>query len=106
MTLLNILSSFLLAEGSKISKIPEETKKIINAILMIVLVLAAIFIIVLVLLQKSAEASEISALSGSTETYLGQNLGKSPERRKKIATLVLGIVIVVLSIIYFVIQMI
>ncbi len=72
-------------------------------ILVIFMTLLAIAVIVVVLMQKGTSGN-IGAIGGESETYMGKNKGHDKERTLKIATAVLGGLIVILSIIYFVLN--
>lgn len=89
---------------SEIAKIPPAVMNVLNPLLLILMTLVAIATIVVVLMQKSAEAN-IGAISGSeTDTYMGKNKGKSKEVILKRLTIVLGALLLVVSITYFLLQ--
>lgn len=80
-----------------------STVNIIKNILVIMMALVGIAIIVVVLMQKGTN-DNIGTLSGDSETYMGKNKTQNKDKKLKIATWVLGAVIVVLSIVYFVLN--
>ncbi|MBR7091046.1 MAG: preprotein translocase subunit SecG [Clostridia bacterium] len=62
----------------------------------------AIAMILLVLFQESNSSGGLNAVSGATETYFAQNKGKNKEGRLRKATIILAIVMVVLTLLYFI----
>lgn len=76
---------------------------IIQNILIILMVLLSIAVIVVVLMQKGT-SDNIGAIAGESETYMGKNKGQDKERTLKIVTCVLGGLIMVMSIVYFVLN--
>lgn len=93
--------SFMLAA---ISNIPYEVLAVLNPLLLILMTVMSIATIVVVLMQKSVEAN-IGAISGNeTDTYMGKNKGKSKEAKLKIATIVMGALLLIISLAYFIIQ--
>lgn len=87
------------------SRIPAEAKKIINPIFLILLAIAAIAIIILILAQKSS-GGNINALSGGNDadSFYGKNKKTLKDRKIKIATIVLGVFIMVMSILFFILN--
>lgn len=76
---------------------------IAQSILVIVMALMAIAMIVIVLMQKSA-SDGIGAISGDTDTYYGKNKKQNKDKILKIITISLGVVMVIVSIIFFVLN--
>ena len=75
------------------------------SIAMIVLMaISALTAIILVLLQPS-NSSGIDALGGSSETFFGKNKGKSIEAKMKKWTWICLAILVVLSIVFYVLQL-
>lgn len=74
---------------------------IFRDILVIFMVILAIAIIVLILMQKGTN-DNIGVIGGETDTYMGRNKGQNREKKLKLATSIIGGIIVVLAIIYFV----
>ncbi len=64
---------------------------IIKIIALIVMVLCALFIILVVLFQPG-NSSGVSALGGTTETFLGKNKSKTFEHKMKKLTVFSGII--------------
>ena len=62
----------------------------------------AVAMILLVLFQQSNSSGGLNAVSGVTETYFSQNKGKNREGRLRKATIILSIVMVVLTLLYFI----
>lgn len=78
---------------------------IIQNILVILMVLLSIAVIVVVLMQKGT-SDNIGVIGGETDSYMGKNKGPNKERTLKIVTAILGAIIVVLAIVYFVLAII
>ncbi len=74
---------------------------IFKYILVVLMVLLAIAIIVIILMQKGTN-DNIGVIGGETDTYMGKNKGQNKEKKLKLATSIIGGIIVVLAIIYFV----
>ena len=72
--------------------------------LVILMAVAAVVAIVLILMQPS-NSSGIDALGGSSETFFGKNKGKSVEAKMKKWTWICLAVIIVLSIIFYIVQL-
>jgi protein translocase SecG subunit len=64
--------------------------------------ICALFIILVVLFQPG-NSSGISALGGTTETFLTKNKGKTFDYEMKVLTVISGIVFAVLSILFAII---
>ena len=77
--------------------------KVFNIIAIIVMAIAAISAIILILLQPS-NSQGIDALGGSSETFFGKNKGKSIEAKMKKWTWICLIVLVVVSILFYVLS--
>ena len=96
---MSLFNSFIFMLGA----IDYTGIKIAKDILVIFMTLLAIAIIVVVLMQKGTN-DNIGAMGGDSETYMGKNKGQDRERSLKIATAVLGGLIVALSLIYFILE--
>lgn len=70
---------------------------IIKIVALVIMLIAAIFIILVVLFQPG-NSSGISALGGTSETFLSKNKSKTFEHRMKKLTVISGIVFAVLCI--------
>ena len=75
---------------------------IFRDILVIIMVLLAIALIVIILMQKGTN-DNIGVIGGETDTYMGRNKGQNREKKLELVTAILGGIIVVLAIIYFVV---
>ncbi len=73
--------------------------------LIIIMAVLAVAAIILVLLQQS-NSSGIDALGGSSETFFGKNKGKSIEAKMKKWTWICLVLLVVLSITFYVLPLI
>lgn len=71
--------------------------------MLIIMALCAIFIILVVLFQPG-NSSGVSALGGQTETFLSKNKGNTFEYKMKKLTVISGIVLAVLCIVFAVVS--
>ncbi len=95
---MNMLNSVMML----LSAVDDYTGIIIfKDILVVLMVLLAIAIIVIILMQKGTN-DNIGVIGGGTDTYMGKNKGQNKEKKLKLATSIIGGIIVVLAIIYFV----
>lgn len=95
----SLSSVLLLAQGSVFNNIWHGGLKIA---LLIVMALCALFIILVVLLQPG-NSSGISALGGTTETFLEKNKSKTFEHKMKKLTVISGIILAVLCVFFAII---
>lgn len=77
---------------------------IVKLVLLVVMALCAIFIILVVLFQPG-NSSGVSALGGTTETFLGKNRSKTFEHKMKVLTVISGIVFALLCIAFAIVAM-
>ncbi len=70
--------------------------------LLAIMALCALFIILVVMFQPG-NSSGVSALGGTTETFLGKNKSKTFEHKMKLYTVISGIVFTVLAIAFAII---
>ena len=68
-------------------------------ILLLVYILVCCVLTVIVLMQEGKQAGLTGAISGAAETYWGKNKGRSMEGGLELATRILAVVCVVLSLI-------
>ena len=80
-----------------------EVLNVTKAILLVLLCMLAIAMIFIVL-KQSGDPEDLGAITGNSESYYAKNKGKSKEELFKKATVWVGIGIVVVSILYFIIQ--
>ena len=71
--------------------------------MLIIMALCAIFIILVVLFQPG-NSSGVGALGGQTETFLSKNKGKTFEHQMKKLTVISGIVLAVLCIVFAIVS--
>ena len=71
----------------------------LHTILLLVYILVCCVLTVIVLMQEGKQAGLTGAISGAAETYWGKNKGRSMEGGLELATRILAVVFVVLSII-------
>ncbi len=71
----------------------------IRVILLVIMLLCALFIIAVVMLQPG-NSSGVSALGGTTETFLSKNKGKTTESKLKKLTIVCAVIFTVFAIIF------
>jgi len=84
--------------------VDPNVRTIISNILVILMSLISIAIVVIVMMQEG-ETGGVSAISGGTnETYLNNNKGATREQKLKRATLILGAVMLVLSVVFFIVK--
>ncbi len=74
-------------------------------VLMVGILLSAVIAIILVLMQQS-KGDGIDALNGSSDTFYGQNKGQSIESKLKKWTVISIVCMAVLSIVFYVLQII
>ena len=84
--------------------ITRDAREIISNILIILMTVLSIAIIVIVMMQEG-ESGGVSAISGgSSDTFYGKNKGRSKEQILKRVTLILGAVMLVVSVVFFVVK--
>lgn len=89
---MNSMYNMLMASGGFWNVWP-----IIRVIALVVMALCALFIIAVVLFQPG-NSSGVSALGGTTETFLGKNKSKTFEHKMKKLTVASGIVFGILCV--------
>ena len=77
----------------------------IGFILLAAIVVLSVLSIVFVLMQPS-NSDGINSITGSSETFFGKNKGKSIESRLKKWTVICLIVVIVLSVIFYILPVI
>ena len=70
---------------------------ILKTVLMVVFILISIAITVVILMQEGKQAGLTGAISGAAESYWGKNKGRSMEGGLVLATRVLAILFIVIS---------
>lgn len=71
----------------------------LHTILLLVYIFVCCVLTVIVLMQEGKQAGLTGAISGAAETYWGKNKGRSMEGGLELATRILAVVFVVLSLI-------
>lgn len=71
----------------------------LHTILLLVYILVCCVLTAIVLMQEGKQAGLTGAISGAAETYWGKNKGRSMEGGLELATRILAVVFVVLSLI-------
>ena len=71
----------------------------LHTILLLVYILVCCVLTVIVLMKEGKQAGLTGAISGAAETYWGKNKGRSMEGGLELATRILAVVFVVLSLI-------
>ncbi len=71
--------------------------KMIHGIMLIVYIIVSVALAVIVLMQEGKQAGLTGAISGAAETYWGKNKSRSMEGGLVLATRVLAVVFIVLS---------
>lgn len=92
----------LMAENQ--TAIPSEVRIALLSTFICLMALTSIAMIVVVLMQRS-NANDIGAISGGSnnDTFFGKNKNRSKEGKLKLATIIIGTLLVIFSIIYFII---
>ena len=84
--------------------ITKEARGVIANVLIVLMTVISIAIIVVVMMQEG-ETGGVSAISGgSSDTFYGKNKGRSKEQILKRITLILGAVMLVISVVFFLIK--
>lgn len=87
-----------------LSAITREAREVIANVLIILMTVLSLSIVVIVLMQEG-ETGGVSAISGgSSDTFYGKNKGRSKEQILKRITLILGAVMLVISIVFFLVK--
>ncbi len=69
----------------------------IHTILLIVYIIVCVALTIVVLMQEGKQAGLTGAISGAAETYWGKNKGRSMEGGLVLATRILAVLFVVIS---------
>lgn len=77
---------------------------VIKIVALVVMTICALFIILVVLFQPG-NSSGISALGGTTETFLGKNKSKTFEHRMKKLTVISSVIFTVLCIAFAIVAL-
>lgn len=85
-----------------ITEAADKIRHTLGGITLILMAVAALAAIILILIQQG-NSTGIDALGGSSETFFGKNKGKSLESKMKKWTIVSLVVLLVLSVLYFVV---
>lgn len=81
-----------------------NTWPVIKVIALIIMLICALFIILVVMFQPG-NSSGISALGGTTETFLTKNKSKTFEHKMKVLSVISGIIFAVLCIVFAIIAL-
>ena len=73
--------------------------KTIQGILLIVYIIVCVALSILVLMQEGKQAGLTGAISGAAETYWGKNKGRSMEGGLVLATRILAVLFILLSLV-------
>ena len=74
--------------------------QVIHTILLIVYIIVCVALTIIVLMQEGKQAGLTGAISGAAETYWGKNKGRSMEGGLILATRVLTVLFIVLSLLF------
>ena len=77
---------------------------VLKIIFLIVMAICALFVVLVVMFQPG-NSSGVSALGGTTETFLGKNKSETFEHRMKKLTIISGIIFAVLCVVFAIIAM-
>lgn len=84
--------------------IDPNARTVIANVLIVLMALISIAIIVVVMMQEG-ETGGVSAISGSNnDTFFGKNKGRTKAQILKRITLILGAVMLVLSVVFFLVK--
>ncbi len=87
-----------------LSAINADARRVVSEVMIILMTVISIAIIVIVMMQEG-ETGGVSAISGgSSDTFYGKNKAHSKEQILKRLTLILGAVMLVLSVIFFIVK--
>ena len=87
-----------------LSDITVKARTAIANAMIILMTVISIAIIVIVMMQEG-ETGGVSAISGgSSDTFYGKNKGRSKEQILKRVTLILGALMLVISVVFFLIK--
>ena len=90
--------------GFLLSAIDSDARRVVSEVMIILMTVISIAIIVIVMMQEG-ETGGVSAISGgSSDTFYGKNKGRSKEQILKRLTIILGAVMLVLSVIFFIVK--
>lgn len=70
---------------------------VIHGILLILYIVVCIALTIIVLMQEGKQAGLTGAISGAAESYWGKNKGRSMEGGLELATKILAVVFIILS---------
>ena len=73
--------------------------QVIHTILLIVYIIVCVALTIIVLMQEGKQAGLTGAISGAAETYWGKNKGRSMEGGLILATRILTVLFIVLSLV-------
>lgn len=96
--------NFLYMLSAEAALVPAEVRAWLMPTLAIVSVLVGIALVVVILMQSGTNDNIGVINGGESDTYANKNKGKTREGLLRRLTIIFGVAMVVLSIIYFVIQ--
>ncbi len=85
-----------------LAAITTNARTIISGVILCVVVVLSIAETVIVLMQKSDQAN-VSAISGVQESFYGKNKGRTLDSKLKLWTIIIGALIAVLCIVFFIV---
>lgn len=74
----------------------------LNIVALVLMIICALFIIIVVMFQPG-NSSGVSALGGTTETFLGKNKSKTFEHKMRKLTIISSIIFAVLCVVFAII---
>lgn len=77
---------------------------VLKIILLAIMAICALFVVLVVMFQPG-NSSGVSALGGTTETFLGKNKSKTFEHRMRKLTVISGIIFAILCVVFAIIAM-
>ncbi len=97
---MNFLS--LLGDAKTVPDWVRDSFPIIQSVLMVLVTICAVVIIVAVLMQTSNADGGSNAITGTNESYYGQNKGGTKEGRLKKLVIIAAVCVLVMTLIYFI----
>ncbi|NCA68324.1 MAG: preprotein translocase subunit SecG [Clostridia bacterium] len=83
--------------------ITHNARTIASGVLMVLTVAMSILLVIIILMQKG-NTNDVGAITGgNSETYYGKNKARNVDSRLKILTIILGILVAVIAIVFFII---
>lgn len=96
------MNIFSLLGADSVPNWVRDSFPVIQSILIVLVTICAVVIIVAVLMQTGNADGGANAITGTNESYYGQNKGDTKEGRLKKLVIITAICILVMTLIYFI----